>query len=116
MMNLLIYFMIIIVILLLMLFINFILSKKLNKNREKMSPFECGFDSISMNRMPFSLQFYLITIIFLIFDVEIALLLPLIHNISFLYYLINLNSIIIMIILLFGLYMEIIEGALKWFK
>lgn len=93
-----------------------ILSKKVNKNREKSSSFECGFDCIVLNRLPFSLQFYLIRLIFLIFDVEISLILPIILSIFYIKYIVLFNSILIMLILLVGLYIEWIEGALKWFK
>lgn len=92
------------------------LSKKIFKNREKSSPFECGFDSIVSNRLPFSLQFYLIRIIFLIFDVEIVIILPIILFFSYLKFIFLLNSILILLILLFGLFIEWKEGALKWFK
>ena len=59
-----------------------ILSIKTKKDREKRSPFECGFDRNSSSRLPFSLRFFLITIIFLIFDVEIVILLPAIYRVN----------------------------------
>nr|YP_009526477.1 NADH dehydrogenase subunit 3 [Pteromalus puparum]AYM35237.1 NADH dehydrogenase subunit 3 [Pteromalus puparum] len=107
---------VILLILTIMMLINLIISKKMFKNREKNSPFECGFDSMSMNRLPFSLSFYLISIIFLIFDVEIAMILPMIYLFNYYYYIMYINMIIVMMILLIGLYMEWKEGALKWFK
>nr|ASM41815.1 NADH dehydrogenase subunit 3 [Eutetrapha metallescens] len=92
-----------------------LLSKKSFMDREKSSPFECGFDPKNSARMPFSLQFFLIAVIFLIFDVEITLLLPLIItlNISNImnYSLITLFFIIILII---GLFHEWNQGALNW--
>jgi len=99
-----------------MLILNFLLSKKQFKNREKISPFECGFDIISLNRLPFSLQFYLIGVLFLVFDVEIVLILPLIKSLGLIYIYININFFIILMILLVGLFVEWKEGALKWFK
>nr|ARH55214.1 NADH dehydrogenase subunit 3 [Teredus cylindricus] len=92
-----------------------LLSKKTFTDREKNSPFECGFDPKSSARLPFSLQFFLIAVIFLIFDVEITLLLPMIYtmNISNLInYLIIITLFIL--ILLIGLYHEWNQGALNW--
>nr|QVL28820.1 NADH dehydrogenase subunit 3 [Mallota bellus] len=92
-----------------------ILSKKSYADREKSSPFECGFDPMSSSRLPFSLKFFLITIIFLIFDVEIALILPmiLIMNFSNLF-MWTITSIIFILILLLGLYHEWNQGMLNW--
>nr|QVL29180.1 NADH dehydrogenase subunit 3 [Ceratitis pallidula]QVL29193.1 NADH dehydrogenase subunit 3 [Ceratitis pallidula] len=92
-----------------------ILSKKSLTDREKCSPFECGFDPKSSSRLPFSLRFFLITIIFLIFDVEIALILPMILIITvsniFMW---SITSIIFIIILIIGLYHEWNQGMLNW--
>nr|YP_009164786.1 NADH dehydrogenase subunit 3 [Neoneuromus tonkinensis]AKA94238.1 NADH dehydrogenase subunit 3 [Neoneuromus tonkinensis] len=92
-----------------------LLSKKSFIDREKASPFECGFDPISSSRMPFSLRFFLIAVIFLIFDVEIALLFPLIlimnYSSIFMWFF---TSLIFLIILLIGLYHEWNQGALNW--
>nr|QOV03305.1 NADH dehydrogenase subunit 3 [Phaonia errans] len=95
--------------------ISSILSKKTIMDREKSSPFECGFDPMSSSRLPFSLRFFLITIIFLIFDVEIALILPIILIINHSNLLVwTTTSIIFIVILLLGLYHEWNQGMLNW--
>nr|ADZ56267.1 NADH dehydrogenase subunit 3 [Bryodema luctuosum luctuosum] len=91
------------------------LSKKSTNDREKSSPFECGFDPKSSARMPFSLQFFLIAVIFLIFDVEIAMILPIViifktSNIKMW----TMATTIFIMILLMGLYYEWNQGALQW--
>nr|YP_009740556.1 NADH dehydrogenase subunit 3 [Paratonkinacris vittifemoralis]QID03518.1 NADH dehydrogenase subunit 3 [Paratonkinacris vittifemoralis] len=91
------------------------LSKKLINDREKSSPFECGFDPKSSARMPFSLQFFLIAVIFLIFDVEIALILPIVIILKTSNIMIwTMSTMFFILILLMGLYHEWNQGALQW--
>nr|ALO70851.1 NADH deshydrogenase subunit 3 [Phloeopora testacea] len=106
---------IIMMITIIMMLMASLISKKTFMDREKSSPFECGFDPKSSARLPFSLQFFLIAVIFLIFDVEITLLIPfiLIMKLS------NLKIYLIILsfflgILLLGLYHEWNQGALNW--
>nr|WRK67357.1 NADH dehydrogenase subunit 3 [Barbibucca biremis] len=92
-----------------------IMSKKSFYDREKNSPFECGFDPKCSARVPFSLHFFLIAIIFLIFDVEIALLLPIFIIMKFSNVTMWLfTTILFIMILLIGLYHEWNQGALEW--
>nr|APX39998.1 NADH dehydrogenase subunit 3 [Cryptocephalus obliteratifer] len=107
--------MMIMVILTMMILLLNLISKKSFSDREKSSPFECGFDPKTSARLPFSMQFFLIAIIFLIFDVEIALLIPLIKSmsssslISF-----SITSTFFIVILIIGLIHEWKQGALNW--
>nr|APX39699.1 NADH dehydrogenase subunit 3 [Exosoma lusitanicum] len=106
--------MIYLITMILILLLNLV-SKKTFYDREKSSPFECGFDPKTSSRLPFSLHFFLIAIIFLIFDVEITLLLPLLIVMK----LTNILSytiilIFFVMILLIGLYHEWKQGALNW--
>ena len=55
--------------------LNFILSPK-NPDPEKLSTYECGFEPFSDSRMEFDVRFYLVAILFVIFDLEIAFLFP----------------------------------------
>nr|AII02396.1 NADH dehydrogenase subunit 3 [Lacosoma valva] len=98
-----------------MMFLSIILSKKSQMDREKCSPFECGFDPKSSARIPFSLHFFLITVIFLIFDVEIALIFPLIPLFKMVNFILwSKISFFFIIILLLGLYHEWNQNMLNW--
>ena len=55
--------------------INFILSPK-HPDPEKLSAYECGFEAFDDSRMEFDVRFYLVAILFIIFDLEIAFLFP----------------------------------------
>nr|YP_009002063.1 NADH dehydrogenase subunit 3 [Cryptocellus narino]AGL11925.1 NADH dehydrogenase subunit 3 [Cryptocellus narino] len=92
--------------------VSMILSKKTTLEMEKSSCFECGFNSMSPVRTPFSLQFFLLAILFLIFDVEISLLLPLpLSKFNMLY---MTTSMTFLIILTLGLYYEWTKKTLEW--
>nr|YP_009027861.1 NADH dehydrogenase subunit 3 [Cirrhigaleus australis]AHN05804.1 NADH dehydrogenase subunit 3 [Cirrhigaleus australis] len=87
----------------------------LNPDNEKLSPYECGFDPLGSARLPFSLRFFLVAILFLLFDLEIALLLPLPWGNQLLTPFISLlwaTSIIILLTL--GLIYEWLQGGLEW--
>ena len=55
--------------------LNFALSPK-NPDPEKLSAYECGFEPFNDSRMEFDIRFYLVAILFIIFDLEIAFLFP----------------------------------------
>nr|YP_009627338.1 NADH dehydrogenase subunit 3 [Cydalima perspectalis]APC61841.1 NADH dehydrogenase subunit 3 [Cydalima perspectalis]QCC70762.1 NADH dehydrogenase subunit 3 [Cydalima perspectalis] len=99
----------------LMMFLSIILSKKSFSDREKCFPFECGFDPKFSARIPFSLHFFLITVIFLIFDVEIALIFPIINLFKLTNFIIwSKISFFFILVLLLGLYHEWNQNMLNW--
>nr|YP_423943.1 NADH dehydrogenase subunit 3 [Cathartes aura]AAR19055.1 NADH dehydrogenase subunit 3 [Cathartes aura] len=86
-----------------------------NPDSEKLSPYECGFDPLGSARLPFSIRFFLVAILFLLFDLEIALLLPLpwaIQLQSPTTTLIWASTILLLLTL--GLIYEWMQGGLEW--
>nr|YP_001974535.1 NADH dehydrogenase subunit 3 [Metaperipatus inae]ABQ95566.1 NADH dehydrogenase subunit 3 [Metaperipatus inae] len=101
---------------LLVLMIALMMSKKSFMDREKNSPFECGFDPKGSSRIPFSMRFFLIAVIFLIFDIEIVLILPIPISLLISYTNVYIISVIFLFLLVIGLFYEWNEGALEWAK
>ena len=83
-------------------------------DKEKVSVYECGFDPFHSPGKPFSIRFFLIAILFLVFDLEISYLFPWSYCSSS----ISLNGqiivIIFLIILTLGLIYEWLKGGLEW--
>nr|ACU87932.1 NADH dehydrogenase subunit 3 [Rhipidura dahli] len=94
--------------------LNFWLAQ-MNPDSEKLSPYECGFDPLGSARLPFSIRFFLVAILFLLFDLEIALLLPLPWAIQLQDPTTTLMWASILITLLtLGLIYEWTQGGLEW--
>nr|QCF45855.1 NADH dehydrogenase subunit 3 [Eremias multiocellata] len=82
---------------------------------EKLSPYECGFDPLGSARLPFSIRFFLIAILFLLFDLEIALLLPTPWAINLPHPTMTITwTSIIIALLTIGLIYEWTQGGLEW--
>ena len=93
--------------------INFLFSPK-KPDPEKLSSYECGFEPFNDSRMEFDVRFYLVAILFIIFDLEIAFLFPWaisLGNIGFLGFI---SMIIFLFILTIGFIYEWKKGALDW--
>nr|YP_003433817.1 NADH dehydrogenase subunit 3 [Flaccisagitta enflata]BAI68183.1 NADH dehydrogenase subunit 3 [Flaccisagitta enflata] len=83
-----------------------LLNYKVLLDKEKASPFECGFDPNNISRLPFCLKFFLIVVIFLVFDVEVALLLPMIFS--------SFSVFSFIVVLALGTFYEWAFGGLTW--
>nr|UEC46916.1 NADH dehydrogenase subunit 3 [Salvelinus alpinus]UEC46955.1 NADH dehydrogenase subunit 3 [Salvelinus alpinus]UEC46968.1 NADH dehydrogenase subunit 3 [Salvelinus alpinus]UEC47007.1 NADH dehydrogenase subunit 3 [Salvelinus alpinus]UUF67855.1 NADH dehydrogenase subunit 3 [Salvelinus alpinus erythrinus] len=88
---------------------------QISPDTEKLSPYECGFDPLGSARLPFSLRFFLIAILFLLFDLEIALLLPLPWGDQLTTPALTLAwSTAVLALLTLGLIYEWTQGGLEW--
>tara|TARA_Y100000591_G_C21391451_1_gene478384 strand:- start:20 stop:388 length:369 start_codon:yes stop_codon:yes gene_type:complete len=93
--------------------LNFILSPK-KPDPEKLSAYECGFEPFNDSRMEFDVRFYLVAILFIIFDLEIAFLFPWAISLGKIGLFGFVSMMIFLFILTIGFIYEWKKGALDW--
>ena len=93
--------------------LNFVFSPK-NPDPEKLSAYECGFEPFNDSRMEFDVRFYLVAILFIIFDLEIAFLFPWAISLGTIGLYGYLSMLIFLFRLTIGFIYEWKKGALDW--
>ena len=93
--------------------INYLASPK-NPDPEKLSSYECGFEPFDDSRMEFDVRFYLVAILFIIFDLEIAFLFPWAISLGKIGIFGFISMMIFLFILTVGFIYEWKKGALDW--
>ena len=93
--------------------INFISSPN-NPDPEKLSAYECGFDAFDDSRMEFDVRFYLVAILFIIFDLEIAFLFPWAISLGKIGIFGFWSMMVFLAVLTIGFIYEWKKGALEW--
>ena len=93
--------------------LNYLFSPK-KPDPEKLSAYECGFEAFGDSRMEFDVRFYLVAILFIIFDLEIAFLFPWAISLGNLGSLGFWSMMIFLFILTVGFVYEWKKGALDW--
>lgn len=83
-------------------------------NGQKLSPYECGFEPVGTAPRNFNVKFYLIAILFVIFDLEIALLFPWALNVRALGVAGYVSAMVFLFIVTFGFLYEWKNGALDY--
>jgi NADH-quinone oxidoreductase subunit A len=96
-----------------MVVLPFVISPK-NPDKEKLSPYECGFEPTGDARSKFDIRFYLVGILFVIFDLEIAFLFPWALTLGKIGFLGYLSMMIFLFVLTIGFIYEWKKGALNW--
>ena len=95
------------------IFLNFVFAPK-NPDPEKLSAYECGFEPFNDSRMEFDVRFYLVAILFIIFDLEIAFLFPWAISLGKIGIFGFVSMMIFLFILTVGFIYEWKKGALDW--
>ena len=95
------------------IFINYLASPS-NPDPEKLSAYECGFEAFGDSRMEFDVRFYLVAILFIIFDLEIAFLFPWAISLGEIGVLGFWSMMAFLGILTIGFIYEWKKGALEW--
>ena len=95
------------------IFVNFVFSPH-KPDPEKLSTYECGFEPFNDSRMEFDVRFYLVAILFIIFDLEIAFLFPWAISLGNIGLLGFSSMMIFLFILTIGFIYEWKKGALDW--
>ena len=93
--------------------VNFLFSPK-KPDPEKLSAYECGFEPFNDSRMEFDVRFYLVAILFIIFDLEIAFLFPWAISLGTIGVFGFISMMIFLLILTVGFIYEWKKGALEW--
>ena len=109
----LIYFVIALALALIILGLSFVFATR-KADPEKISAYECGFDPFDDARGRFDIQFYLVAILFIIFDLEVAFLFPWALTLSKIGYFGFWSMMVFLIILTIGFLYEWRKGALDW--
>jgi len=95
--------------------VSFLISESVALSREELSSYECGFEHHNLSRVPFSFRYFLLTLIFLLFDLEVVILLGVVYLFSsnaLSFFLLVVVSFIL--ILVFGWLYEYYLGSLDW--
>ena len=92
-----------------------VLAMRIEVLRNRATPYECGFDPKHSARTPFSLRFFLLALIFLVFDAEVVLLFPVLFVIVGDSVAFGVGAVLyFLFVLLCGLFHEWREGSLEW--
>jgi NADH-quinone oxidoreductase subunit A len=92
---------------------SFIIARQ-RPNKEKLSPYECGFDPFDDARIRFDVRYYLVAILFIIFDLEVAFLFPWAVSLGDIGMFGFWSMLVFLAVLTIGFIYEWKKGALEW--